>query len=131
MIYLVHFILNNFCTFTKLFCSMENIIKRYQNRPAAQKRVHGRSLLKERRSKDCQVPVTTIDRRPSNDDMSIDESSISQLTIEQLSKIERELEYALRNTKARKAKAVLDESDLMKMVSRTEQASRLTHSNYS
>jgi hypothetical protein len=26
---------------------MENIIKRYQNRPAAQKRVHGRSLLKE------------------------------------------------------------------------------------
>uniref|UniRef100_A0ACD5UQS5 Uncharacterized protein n=1 Tax=Avena sativa TaxID=4498 RepID=A0ACD5UQS5_AVESA len=113
--------------------TMDNIVKRYQNSPAAQKRVHSRSLLKERRSKDFQVPIAATDRRPSNDDMSIDESSISQLTIEQLSQIERKVEYALRNTKARKLEArrivtvqekgkrVLEEKDLIKMISGEEQ----------
>ncbi|XP_044324242.1 truncated transcription factor CAULIFLOWER D isoform X3 [Triticum aestivum] len=107
--------------------TMENIIKRYQNFPEAQKRAHGRSLLKERRSKDFQVPIVTTDRRPNIHDMSIDESSISQLTIEQLSQIERKLEYALRRAKTRKGKATLEERDMMEMVSRKEQASGLIH----
>ncbi|XP_073364679.1 uncharacterized protein [Aegilops tauschii subsp. strangulata] len=102
---------------------MENIIKRYQNFPEA----HGRSLLKERRSKDFQIPIVTTDRRPNIHDMSIDESSISQLTIEQLSQIERKLEYALRRAKTRKGKTTLEERDLMEMVSRKEQASGLIH----
>ncbi|KAM3386641.1 hypothetical protein ACQJBY_009916 [Aegilops geniculata] len=113
--------------------TMENIIKRYQNFPEAQKRAHGRRLLKERRSKDFQVPIVTTDRRPNIHDMSIDESSISQLTIEQLSQIERKLEYALRRAKTRKleayriatlqekGKATLEERDMMEMVSRKEQ----------
>jgi hypothetical protein len=37
---------------------------------------------------------------------SIDESTISQLTIEQLTQIERKVEYVLGNTKARKVCAV-------------------------
>ncbi|KAM3386644.1 hypothetical protein ACQJBY_009916 [Aegilops geniculata] len=102
--------------------TMENIIKRYQNFPEAQKRAHGRRLLKERRSKDFQVPIVTTDRRPNIHDIrSIDESSISQLTIEQLSQIERKLEYALRRAKTRKGKATLEERDMMEMVSRKEQ----------
>ncbi|KAI4965933.1 hypothetical protein ZWY2020_047376 [Hordeum vulgare] len=120
--------------------SMETIIKRYQNFPEAQKRAHGRRLLKER-SKDFQVPLVTTDRKPNIYDVTIDESSISQLTIEQLTQIERKLEYALRNAKTRKleaysiatlhekGKATLEERDLMEMVSRKEQASGLIHRN--
>ncbi|XP_044966313.1 truncated transcription factor CAULIFLOWER D-like isoform X1 [Hordeum vulgare subsp. vulgare] len=113
--------------------TMETIIKRYQNFPEAQKRAHGRRLLKER-SKDFQVPLVTTDRKPNIYDVrTIDESSISQLTIEQLTQIERKLEYALRNAKTRKleaysiatlhekGKATLEERDLMEMVSRKEQ----------
>lgn len=103
--------------------SMENIMARHQNFPAVKKRGHGRSILKhatKSRGKDFQLPRAITDRSLNIADMSIDESNISQLTMDQLSQIERKVEDALRSTKARKGKALLEERDLIKRISEKE-----------
>nr|ASZ80023.1 MADS64 [Dendrocalamus latiflorus] len=88
--------------------TIENIMERHQNFSAAQKSVHDKSLLEQSNSKGFQVPRATTDGRLNSDDVSIDESSISKLTAEQISQIERKLEDALRRTMARKTQLTMD-----------------------